>query len=59
MNALDLTSYNQRMLKEKLKYSLDQKTLFKEIDAIPELTGAGIVYIDHEYSMVELRPFVE
>jgi len=57
MGAFDFNSYDQRKLKDKLEYTLDQKNLFKEIDAIPELTGAGVVYIDHKYTIVELRPF--
>ncbi|EGU61837.1 hypothetical protein VINI7043_28485 [Vibrio nigripulchritudo ATCC 27043] len=41
----------------KLDYTLNKKKLFKEIDRIPETSGAGVVYIDSNFTVVELRKF--
>ena len=47
----------QSRLHSKLAYQLDQKALFDAIDADPALVGAGVVYVDSRYTIVELRPF--
>ncbi|PCM46101.1 hypothetical protein [Marinobacter sp. ANT_B65] len=50
-------TFAQRQLRVRLEHSLDQKKLFAAIDADPELVGAGVVYIDANYTIVTLREF--
>ncbi|WDE09115.1 hypothetical protein SG34_030580 [Thalassomonas viridans] len=57
MAPFDHLGFDERQLKDKLSLALDQEKLFKQIDNIPELHGAGVIYIDKNYTMVELRPF--
>lgn len=51
------THFYEQQLKTKLSSYIDQQKLFNKIDAIPELQGASIIYIDSNYTIVELRPF--
>ena len=39
-------SFYGNQFSQKVLANIDTKTLFKKIDAIPGLAGAGIVYID-------------
>ncbi len=50
-------TYAQRQLKARLAYTLDQKKLFDAIDSDPELTGAGVVFVDEWGTSVTLRDF--
>ncbi len=54
----DTFRFNENQLKTKLLYDLNQNKLFKNIDSIPELNGAAVIYIDSSYTIVELRPFI-
>tara|TARA_B100000446_G_scaffold137824_1_gene130285 strand:+ start:982 stop:1905 length:924 start_codon:yes stop_codon:yes gene_type:complete len=47
----------QSILKQRLTYELDLPKLFQHIDNIYELNGAGISYIDSEFTVVKLREF--
>jgi hypothetical protein len=51
-----LFKMNQANLKNCLTYALNQQELFKRIDAIPGLSGAGVFYSGNE-SYAMLRPF--
>lgn len=59
--ALDLFSRSsivkQELLYTELQQEIDLPTLFRNIDAIPELLGAGVFYIDGNLTVVELREF--
>ncbi|AZG34267.1 MULTISPECIES: hypothetical protein [Shewanella] len=50
-------SFYDNQFSQKVLANIDTKTLFKKIDAIPGLAGAGIVYIDSKYNIIELRKF--
>lgn len=50
-------SFYGNQFSQKVLANIDTKTLFKKIDAIPGLAGAGIVYIDSKYNIIELRKF--
>ncbi|UJF22316.1 hypothetical protein [Shewanella sp. OMA3-2] len=50
-------AFYHNQLKQKVLANIDTETLFKKIDAIWGLSGAGIVYIDSQYNIVELRKF--
>ena len=58
MGAHDIYRFKENQLKTTLSYNINQKKLFQDIDSIPELYGAAVVYIDRHYTMTELRPFV-
>ncbi|WDD99823.1 hypothetical protein [Thalassomonas actiniarum] len=57
MAPFDHMGFNETQLLNKLSFSLDQQKLFKQIDNIPELHGAAVLYVDKDFTMVELRPF--
>ncbi|MBU2972026.1 hypothetical protein KO527_22060 [Pseudoalteromonas sp. C2R02] len=57
MGAHDIYNFKENQLKSRLTYDIDQKKLFHDIDNIPELYGAAVVYIDSNYTITELRPF--
>ncbi|WP_174715148.1 hypothetical protein [Vibrio penaeicida] len=44
-------------LRSKLDYTINQQKLFKAIDSKPETSGAGVIYIDSEFTIVQLRKF--
>lgn len=48
----------EKLLKLRLQNELNTTRIFKALDADPNTTGAGVVFIDHEFSIVTLRPFV-
>ncbi|ARD24334.1 hypothetical protein [Shewanella japonica] len=50
-------SFYENQLSSRLNAEIDFKTLFARIDAIQGLTGAGVVYIDSKFNIVELRKF--
>ncbi|WP_028773741.1 hypothetical protein [Shewanella waksmanii] len=50
-------AFFDEQLSQRIQSQLDTKTLFDNIDAISGLTGAGVVYIDGQFNIVELRPF--
>lgn len=49
--------YQERQLKVRLNHEINQERLFKGIDKIPGLAGAGVVYIDSSFIVVELRAY--
>lgn len=57
MGFLVLSKFESDRIKEKVKYTINLEVLYKEIDKIPALTGAGVRYIDANLNIVELRPF--
>jgi len=57
MGSLGIYSFKENQLKSRLSYSINQKKLFQDIDNIPELYGAAVIYIDSHYTITELRPF--
>jgi len=57
MGALGIPRFEETQLKQHLSLYIDQKQLFEDIDRIPELHGAAVIYIDSHYTIVELRPF--
>lgn len=57
MGAHEIYSFKENQLKSKLSYDINQKKLFKDIDSIPELYGAAVIYIDSNYTITELRSF--
>ncbi|MCI2283820.1 hypothetical protein L3081_10940 [Colwellia sp. MSW7] len=57
MGVHDIYRFKENQLKSKLSYNINQKKLFQDIDRIPELYGAAVVYIDSNYTITELRPF--
>ncbi|PIW62577.1 hypothetical protein [Shewanella sp. CG12_big_fil_rev_8_21_14_0_65_47_15] len=57
MAFYERNSFHENQLKAKLASNIDQVVLFKKIDSIPELLGASVIYIDSNYTIVELRPF--
>ncbi|WP_282166974.1 hypothetical protein [Shewanella japonica] len=50
-------SFYENQLSSRLNAEIDFKTLFARIDVIQGLTGAGVVYIDSKFNIVELRKF--
>ncbi len=50
--------FNQRHdnLRNRLSFELNQEELFRRIDAVSDLSGAGVLYTDG-VSLVKLRPF--
>lgn len=52
-----LEKQKEQNLLFRLKFSGFSDQIFKKIDAIPSLTGAGVVFIDKNFTLVELRPF--
>ncbi len=57
MGVHGIFSFKENQLKSKLSYDINQKKLFQDIDRIPELYGAAVIYIDNNYTITELRPF--
>jgi len=57
MGAHDIYNFKENQLKTRLAYNINQKKLFQDIDKIPELYGAAVVFIDSNYTITELRPF--
>ena len=57
MALVGITSFDEQQLKRRLAVEIDQKALFKKIDDIFHLTGAGVIYIDSNSTVVELRKF--
>ena len=64
MNGMPELSFNKNersraknALKEKLSHDINQNKLFKYIDNIPQLKGAGVIYIDKNNNFIELRAF--
>lgn len=57
MALVGITSFDEQQLKRRLAVEIDQKVLFKKIDDIFHLTGAGVIYIDSNSTVVELRKF--
>ncbi|WP_394203081.1 hypothetical protein [Shewanella waksmanii] len=53
-----LQEYREQSLKIRLKNQLNIADIFKALDSDPNTTGAGVVFIDHEFTVVTLRPFV-
>lgn len=49
--------YQERQLKVRLNHEINQERLFKGIDKIPGLAGAGVMYIDSSFTVVELRSY--
>ena len=47
----------EKWLKDNLSAQFDLPKLFKKVDNIHRTSGARIVYIDSEFTFVELRPF--
>ncbi|MDO6775794.1 hypothetical protein Q4591_10530 [Shewanella sp. 3_MG-2023] len=50
-------SYYENQLSQRILAEIDTDTLFAKIDAMHGLTGAGVVYIDSKFNIVELRKF--
>ena len=57
MGLNGITSFKEQQLINRLAVEIDQKKLFKEIDNILHLAGAAVIYIDRNYTVVELREF--
>lgn len=57
MSKYNISNFNDNQLKTKLLSEINQNKLFQNIDRIPELIGAAVIYIDSNYTVVELRPF--
>lgn len=57
MNILNRDTFKQKQLKNKLDLYLDEDSLFKAIDKGIQLSGAGIVYIDENFTVVTIREF--
>ena len=57
MALVGITSFGEQQLKRRLAVEIDQEALFKKIDDIFHLTGAGVIYIDSNSTVVELRKF--
>ena len=57
MGVLDIYRFKENQLQSKLQNQINQQKLFQEIDRIQGLYGAAVIYIDSNYTMVELRPF--
>ncbi|WP_028771456.1 hypothetical protein [Shewanella waksmanii] len=53
-----LQEHKEQSLKIRLKNQLNVANIFKALDSDPKTTGAGVVFIDHEFTVVTLRPFV-
>ncbi|MBD1558951.1 hypothetical protein HC752_18610 [Vibrio sp. S9_S30] len=52
-----LLDIKKKSLIAKLDYTLDKKKLFNAIDRHPETSGAGVIYIDSNLTIVVLRKF--
>ncbi|WP_394205753.1 hypothetical protein [Shewanella waksmanii] len=57
VSTLNRGSWQQKQLNTKLEHTLDKEKLFKSIDADIQLSGAGIIYIDENMTVVKLREF--
>ena len=57
MAQFGTTSFDEQQLERRLAIEVDKKALFKKIDEIPHLLGAGVVYVDSHFTVVELRKF--
>jgi hypothetical protein len=51
------SGYKESLLKQRLTHDINLPKLFKSIDDTYELNGAGISYIDSNYTVVTLREF--
>ncbi|WP_409524102.1 hypothetical protein [Nitrincola sp. MINF-07-Sa-05] len=51
------SSFDEKMLRDRLSVTLNEKKLFKVIDDDPDLVGAGVIFIDNRGIVVTLREF--
>jgi hypothetical protein len=51
------SGFQESQLRQRLAHEINLPKLFKSIDDTYELNGAGITYIDSNYTMVQLREF--
>ncbi|WP_411994086.1 hypothetical protein [Agarivorans sp. DSG3-1] len=47
----------EKQLKQRLQSELNLSRIFKSLDSDQNTSGAGVVYIDSEFTVVTLRPF--
>ena len=52
-----LQRFNEQRARQRIEWQVNLPQLFTAIDQIPAATGAGVIFIDHEFNMVQLRPF--
>jgi len=52
-----LQANKEKLLKQRLQNELNTTRIFKALDSDPNTTGAGVVFIDHEFTVITLRPF--
>ncbi|NMH66500.1 hypothetical protein [Shewanella salipaludis] len=52
-----LQANKEKLLKLRLQNELNTARIFKALDADPNTAGAGVVFIDHEFTAITLRPF--
>ncbi|WP_444931319.1 hypothetical protein ACJJIF_05930 [Microbulbifer sp. SSSA002] len=55
--SLPSSTYKESLLKQRLSHEIDLPKLFKSIDDTYELNGAGVSYIDSDFTLVTLREF--
>ncbi|MGF1727485.1 hypothetical protein [Photobacterium nomapromontoriensis] len=47
----------EKQLKQRLQYELNTRRIFQALDSDPNTRGAGVVFIDNEFTVTTLRPF--
>ncbi|MPW28122.1 hypothetical protein F9L16_03810 [Agarivorans sp. B2Z047] len=52
-----LQQHKEELLRQRLKTELNSQRIFKALDSDPNTTGAGVVFIDSEFTIVTLRKF--
>lgn len=52
-----LHAIKEQQLKSRLQEQLDTTKIFKSLDSDPNTVGAGVIFIDHELTVVTLRNF--
>ncbi|WP_425640950.1 hypothetical protein ACPUEK_12420 [Marinomonas gallaica] len=59
MSIKGIESYKESLLRSNIELTVNFQDLFDKIDKTPDLNGAGVKYIDSEYTIIELRPFAQ
>ncbi|UCX06421.1 hypothetical protein [Shewanella glacialimarina] len=52
-----LQSFEEQQLRDRINTQIDLEKLFKHIDDIYGLAGAGVVFVDSNFTIIELRKF--
>lgn len=49
--------YHEESFRLRIKESIDVEKIFNSLDANQETIGAGVIFVDSQYTVVKLRPF--